>query len=189
MAVGKRKHGQERNRYLARSTKTAPNRDPVMVFVMSLLLSAAVTNDRILRANWAPANDYRRASFRPIGIQLALRRGNWDKDNRANGLCLGCSNRPKILPRAEPSPLSKISPEKAYRILRHTSYLHHQSAKYWPVKSGDPDGLAHPLVVGSQRGFLCADCFKVLPTGKSQYFREPFTFRAVRRWLFGGIGF
>ena len=75
MAVGKRKHGQERNRYLARSAKTAPNRDPVMVFVMSLLLSAAVTNDRILRANRAPANDYRRASFRPIGIQLALRRG------------------------------------------------------------------------------------------------------------------
>ncbi len=89
MAVGKRKHGQERNRYLARSTKTAPNRDPVMVFVMSLLLSAAVTNDRILRANRAPANDYLRASFRPIGIQLALRRGNWDKDNRANGLCPG----------------------------------------------------------------------------------------------------
>src|SRR6266576_1210575 len=87
MAVGKRKHRQERNRYLARSAKTAPNRDPVMVFVMSLLLSPAVTNDRILRANRAPANDYRRASFRPIGIQLALRRGNWDKDNRANGLC------------------------------------------------------------------------------------------------------
>ena len=61
----------------------------IMVFVMSLLLSAAMTNDRILRANRAPANDYRRASFRPIGIQLALRRGNWDKDNRANGLCPG----------------------------------------------------------------------------------------------------
>src|SRR5260370_28954038 len=98
-----------------------------MVFVMSLLLSAAVTNDRILRANRAPANDYRRASFRPIGIQLALRRGNWDKDNRVNGLCPGCGDRPKILPRDRSlRPFSKISPGKAYRILRHASYLHNQ---------------------------------------------------------------
>jgi hypothetical protein len=83
MAVGKRNHGQEGNRHLARSAKTAPNRDPVMVFVMSLLLSAAMTNDRILRANWAPAKDYVCATLRPIDIQLALRRGKWDKDNRA----------------------------------------------------------------------------------------------------------
>jgi hypothetical protein len=54
-----------------------------MVFVMSLLLSAAMTNDRILRANWAPAKDYVCATLRPIDIQLALRRGKWDKDNRA----------------------------------------------------------------------------------------------------------
>jgi hypothetical protein len=83
MAVGKRKHGQEGNRRLARSADTAPNRDPGMVFVMSLLLSAAMTNDRILRANRALANDYFCASLCPIGIQLALRRGKWDKDNRA----------------------------------------------------------------------------------------------------------
>jgi len=46
-----------------------------MLFVMSLLLAAAMTNDRILRTNWAPANDYFRASLRPIGYPLALRRG------------------------------------------------------------------------------------------------------------------
>ena len=75
MRVGERKHGQEGDRLFARPADTAPNRDPLMLFVMSLFLPAAMTNDRILRANWAPANDYRRASFRPIGIQLALRRG------------------------------------------------------------------------------------------------------------------
>ena len=85
MAVGKRKHGQEGNRLPARSADTAMNRNPVMLFVMSLLLAAAMTNDRILRANRAPANDYRRASFRPIGIQLALRGRKWNEDNRANG--------------------------------------------------------------------------------------------------------
>jgi hypothetical protein len=75
MGVGKRKHGQEGNRLSARSADTAPNRDPVMVFVMSLLLTAAMSNDRIPGANRAPAHDYFRASLRPIGCQLALRRG------------------------------------------------------------------------------------------------------------------
>jgi hypothetical protein len=61
-----------------------------MVLVMSLLVSAAMTNDGILGANRAPAKDYLCARFRPIGIQLALRRGKWDKDNRAHGgLCFG----------------------------------------------------------------------------------------------------
>ena len=57
MAVGKRKHGQEGNRLATRSADAAPNRDPVMVFVMTLLLPTAMANDRILRANRAPAND------------------------------------------------------------------------------------------------------------------------------------
>ena len=48
MGVGKRNPWQEGNRQVARSAETAPNRDPVMVFVMSLLLSAAMTNDGIL---------------------------------------------------------------------------------------------------------------------------------------------
>jgi hypothetical protein len=75
MAVGKRKDRQESNRLLARSADTAPNRDPIMVFVMSLLSAAAMTNDRILRANWTPANDNFCASLRPICFQLALRGG------------------------------------------------------------------------------------------------------------------
>jgi hypothetical protein len=75
MAVGKRKYGQEGNRRTARSAEAAPNRNPVMVFVVSLFAPTAMTNDRIARANWAPANDYFYASFRPIGVQLALRRG------------------------------------------------------------------------------------------------------------------
>jgi hypothetical protein len=45
-----------------------------MLFIMSLFLAAAMTNDRILRANWAPANDSFCASLGPIGFPLALRR-------------------------------------------------------------------------------------------------------------------
>ena len=93
MAVSGRKDGQEGNRLFARSADTAPNRDPVMVFVMSLLLPPAMTNDRILRANWAPANDDLCDSPSPIGFHFALRRGNWDKDDRANGVCYEQSDR------------------------------------------------------------------------------------------------
>ena len=74
MRVGKRKLGQESNGLFARSADTAPNRDPVMVFVMSLLPPTAMTNDRILEAYRTPANDSVRAKFRPIGFQFALRR-------------------------------------------------------------------------------------------------------------------
>src|SRR3954463_16146934 len=62
------------------------------------------------------------------------------------GLCPGCGDRPKILPRAEPSPLFKISPGKAYRILRHTSYLHRQLPSIGRLKLGTPDEEAHPVV-------------------------------------------
>ena len=41
-----------------------------------------------------------------------------------NGICPGNSDR--HFPGAEPSPLSKISPGKEYRILRHATYFHHQ---------------------------------------------------------------
>jgi hypothetical protein len=43
MAVGKRIGWEKGNRQMARSAETAPNRDPVVVFVMSLLVSAAMT--------------------------------------------------------------------------------------------------------------------------------------------------
>jgi hypothetical protein len=72
LRVGQRKHGQEGNRFFARSADTASNRDPVMVLVMSLFLPATMPNDRILRAIRAPANDHFGASLRPIGCQLAL---------------------------------------------------------------------------------------------------------------------
>lgn len=130
MGVGKRIRWEEGNRHVARSANTAPNRDPVMVLVMSLLLPAAMTNDGILGANRAPAKDYLCARFRPIGIQLALRCGKWDKDNRANG---GSASGKGTVPRsftkrAEPSPLSKhlswkrISNPAPRQLLAASSY-------------------------------------------------------------------
>jgi hypothetical protein len=84
MAVGKRKHRQEGNRLAARTADPTPNRDPVMLFVMSLFPSTTVPYHRISHANRTPAEDsFRR--FGPIGFQLALRHGEWNKNNRATG--------------------------------------------------------------------------------------------------------
>jgi hypothetical protein len=134
MAVGKRKHGQEGNRLLARSADTAPNGDPVMVFVVSLLLPAAMPNDRILRANWAPAKDYFCARFRPIGIQLALRRGKWDKDNRANGLCPGYREPSQGLTQGGAfAPFKNLSWKRISNSAPR-QLLAPQAAVLWPVK-------------------------------------------------------
>src|SRR6266481_2907605 len=115
MAVGKRKHGQEGNRLPARSADTATNRNPVMLFVMSLLLAAAMTNDRILRANWAPANDYFCASLPQSASRLLCAAENAIKTIVQWGSALGTVTS-RDLPRAEPSPPFKISTGKEYRI-------------------------------------------------------------------------
>src|SRR5260370_1247955 len=62
------------------------------------------------------------------------------------GLCPGCSDRPKILPRAEPSPLSKALLEKHIEFCA-TQLLAPPAAKYWPVNFGDLK-RAHPVVNG-----------------------------------------
>ena len=75
MAVRQREHGQEGNRRATNIADAAPDGDPVMVFVMRLFPPTAMTNDRILPASRAHANESFGASLRPIGFQLALRRG------------------------------------------------------------------------------------------------------------------
>jgi hypothetical protein len=76
MAVRKRKYRQEGNRLTTGFADAAPNLNPIMVFVMSLFAPAAMTNDGILQANWAEANNPFCTSVRPIRFALALRRGN-----------------------------------------------------------------------------------------------------------------
>jgi hypothetical protein len=116
MAVGKRKHRQEGNRLAARTADPTPNRDPVMLFVMSLFPSTTVPHHRIQHANRTPAEDsFRR--FGPIGFQLALRHGEWNKNNRATrGL------HPKADSRTGPSSPCEISTGKRISNPRYASH-------------------------------------------------------------------
>jgi len=74
MGVGKREHRQEGNRLVTSYADTAPDLNPVMVFVMGLFPSTAMTDHCILLATGAATNNLFCASFRPI-VQLALRCG------------------------------------------------------------------------------------------------------------------
>ena len=70
MAVGRREGWQEGKRLAAPAAKIAANPDPIMVFIMSLFPPAPVTDDRILHAYRAAAQNDIRARLRPIGFAL-----------------------------------------------------------------------------------------------------------------------
>ena len=71
-------------------TNAAPDPDPIMMFVMSLLAAAAVTNDRVAQTDRASAQDNFRTRLGPIGFEVVMRGRKWDKENREyGGLCPG----------------------------------------------------------------------------------------------------
>ena len=62
----------------------AANPDPIMVLVMGLFPSATVTDDGVLPANRASAQDGFRAGLGPIGLEVELGSRKWDKQNRSD---------------------------------------------------------------------------------------------------------
>ena len=57
MSVRQREWRQEGERLAAEVADAAPNPDPIMVFVMRLFAPAAMTNDGVLQANRAAAQN------------------------------------------------------------------------------------------------------------------------------------
>ncbi len=90
MAVGRRKRRQESERLVAQIAAPAPNRNPVMIFVVRLFPATAMTDNRIALTNRALAQDLPSTSLDPIDFEVALRGRKWDKQNRDPwGLCRG----------------------------------------------------------------------------------------------------
>lgn len=113
MAVGRRERREESERLPAPVTNAAPNPDPIMLLVMRLFAAAAVTDDGVLGANRAAAQDDFGPRLGPIGFEVVLRGRKWDKQNRSNeGFAL-----PVTLPRSSVGrrgalPSSRISTGK-----------------------------------------------------------------------------
>lgn len=85
VAVGRREGRQEGERLPAAAAKAAPNRNPIVMFVVSLFAAAAMADDRVLEANRASAKNDIRAGLGPIGAGIELIGGKWDNENRSNG--------------------------------------------------------------------------------------------------------
>jgi hypothetical protein len=68
MAVRRREWRQERERLVAQVAQAATNPDPIVVSIMGLFAPATVTDDRILHANRASAQNDFRARLSPIGF-------------------------------------------------------------------------------------------------------------------------
>jgi len=105
VSVRRREQGQKGERLPTQVANTAPNSDPIVVFVMSLLVPAAVTDDGILGTNGAAAKDDFGACLGPIGFEVVSRGRKWDKENRdSRRVPLGQLTLPRSEPEAQPSP-------------------------------------------------------------------------------------
>ena len=73
MGVGQRERRQDGEWRLAETAKPAANHNAVVVFIVSLLVAAAVADDRIALTNGAPPRNDTGASRGPIDFEVDLR--------------------------------------------------------------------------------------------------------------------
>jgi len=72
MAVGRRKWRQESEGFAAAVAKTAANPDPIVVLIVSLFAPVPMSDDRILHADWATAQNDFRPHLGPISFEVVL---------------------------------------------------------------------------------------------------------------------
>ena len=77
--VRERKQWQKGKSRPATRAVTAPDLNPAVMFIVRLLATASVTDDRIVAAIRASPQDILGAPFVPIDFDLARRDGKWDK--------------------------------------------------------------------------------------------------------------
>ena len=112
MGVGQRERGQEGERLAAEVTDASANLNPIMIFIVRLFLSATVTDNGVLTANRASAQDTFHTRLGPIASEVVLCSREWDKENRDKGAPFGLAIWPRDLPERSPSLLAKISTGK-----------------------------------------------------------------------------
>jgi hypothetical protein len=116
--VGEREQWQKGKSRPATGAVTAPYLNPAVMFIVRLLATASMTDDRIAVANGTAPQDNPGAPLVPIGFDLARRDRKWDKLNRSQtGLC-SSMDLPRPEPKAEPRPPSEENPNWKIIILR-----------------------------------------------------------------------
>ena len=107
VCVGKRKRRQEGKGLATTVTDAAPDLNPVMMLIVSLLASAAVADNGVAIAHRASARNAAGTIGRPGRFQVELPGGKWDKENSSNGDSARVATCPDLKPKAESSPPNK----------------------------------------------------------------------------------
>ena len=82
MRIRQREQREEGERPTANLANPASDPNPVVVFIVSLLMAAAVTDNGIAFTNGASAQQDSIAIASPIAFDLVRRGRKWDKNNR-----------------------------------------------------------------------------------------------------------
>ena len=113
VGVRERKQWKKGEGLPAAGAATAPDADPVVVFIVGLLAPASMTDDGIAFTSGASAQDNFDATRGPIGFELVWRDGKWDKQNRSSlELCPSGVDLLRSEPEAELLPPEKIQLEE-----------------------------------------------------------------------------
>jgi hypothetical protein len=117
MGVRERKQREEGEGLPATGAATAPDPDPVVVFIVGLLAASSMADDRIAFTNRASPQDDSRAVRGPLRFELVRRDRKWDKRNRSLlELCPGI-DLPRSRPEAELLPPEEKSNWKRIQLL------------------------------------------------------------------------
>jgi len=84
MGVRERKQREEGEGLPATVAATAPDPDPVVVFIVRLLAAVSMADDRIALTNRASPQDDCGAARGPIRFKLVRRDRKWDKQKRSS---------------------------------------------------------------------------------------------------------
>ena len=97
---------------------TATDADPVVVFIVGLLVAASMTNDGIAFTSGTSAQDNFGATHGPLRFELVRRDGKWDKQKRRSSeLCVSGVDLPRSEPEAELLPPETKSNWKRIQLL------------------------------------------------------------------------
>jgi hypothetical protein len=131
VTVWRRERRQKGECLAAKVAKSAPDENPIMIFVVSLFAAAAMADDRIAFTSWASPQNNPGASGGPIGFRVVLPGGKWDNKNRSKwGLCE--AGPAKIGAEAEPSSYTKLSTGKRITLRNYRCRV--CNSEDWPVK-------------------------------------------------------
>ena len=110
VGVRERKWRKEGEGLAATGAATAPDPNPIVMFIVRLLAAASMAEDRIAFTHGTSPQDNLAGLSGPIGLELVRWDGKWDKENRgSSGLCPGV-DLPRSEPEAEPLLLKRKNP-------------------------------------------------------------------------------